>query len=235
MYTILVTPEDKLIATNRETIMHRSSLVRKLCFLVDPTFTYGNEELNMADYVCILEYRLPISNKYTPLVLTASEEMYSGKLQYVLAVDSKITSEVGDVQLKLTWTKPEMLASGSFNDHVRKTTSTTITVLPVEQWSDYIATSDLDNIVQMILTNQAQGEQLKLYADYLSTTKADRLQYNTETNELSLMSNGQKLNTVTLEDSCQCDDGVPVVEFSEAGSDSSSGSNDDVYNNVVEF
>lgn len=230
MYTILVTPDDRLITTKRETIMHRSSLVRKLCFLVDPTFAYGSETLNMADYVCLLEYKLPISNKYVPVVLTMSEEMYGGKLQYILAVDSKITSEVGDVQVKLTWMKPEMLANGTFEDHVRKTTSTTITVLPVEQWSDYIASSDLDSIAQMILTNQAYAEQLKLYADYLATTKADGIKYDAETNELSLLGNGEKIDSVKLED-CECEDGIPAVDFDEGIAPVAP----DEFNNVIEF
>lgn len=229
MYTILVTPDDKLIATKRETIMHRSSLVRKLCFLVDPV--YGDDSLNMTDYVCLLEYRMPISNQYVPIVLTASEEMYGGKLQYILNVDSTITSEVGDIQLKLMWMKAEMLANGSFQDCVRKTLSTTITVLPVEQWSDYIPSANLDSIAQMILTNQAQTEQLKLYADYLHMTKADSMKYNAETNELSLLGNGQTLKTVTLEENdCECEDGIPVVDFNVIEPD-----HDDEVDNVVEF
>lgn len=231
MYTILVNKDDTLTSTVKETIMHRSSLVRKLRFLVDPTLTYGDEELNMADYVCILEYVLPVSQKYVPVVLTPSAELYKNKLEYVLAVDTNITSEVGDVSLKLMWTQPEMLANGNFQDHVRKTTSTTITVLPTEQWSDYIASSDLDNISQMILANQAQAEQLKLYADYLQMTKADGIKYDSETNKLSLLGDGQELDSVSLEE-CECEDGVPVVDFGlNRPGDAESGEVD----NVVEF
>lgn len=230
MYTILVKPNDTLIATVKETIFHRSSLVRKLRFLVDPTLTVGNETLNMSDFVCILEYKTPISAKYTPVVLTPSEELFKERLEYVLNVDTKITSEVGDVELQLLWTKPEMLASGSFNEYVRITCSTTITVLPVNQWSDYVASSDLSNIAQMIMTNQAQTEQLKLYADYMIATKADSISYNKETNELSLEADGQKIDSVTLKD-CDIEDGVPVVDFSDEESEDSNTEVD----NVVEF
>ena len=66
MYTILVKSDDTLVATQRQNIMHRSSLVRQLRFLVDPV--YGSQGLNMADYVCVLEYRTPISHGYTPVV-----------------------------------------------------------------------------------------------------------------------------------------------------------------------
>lgn len=231
MYTILVNKDDTLTTTVKETVIHRSSMVRKLRFLVDPTLTYGNEQLNMSDYVCIMEYVLPVSQKYTPVILAPSAELYKNRLEYVLDVDTKITSEVGDVTLKLMWVKPEMLANGSFQDHVRKTLSTTITVLPTEQWSDYIASSDLDNIAQMILANQAQTEQLKLYANYLQMTKADGIKYDSETNKLSLLGDGKELDSVSLEE-CDCSDGVPVVDFSSENSDNV---DDDEFDNVVEF
>lgn len=232
MYTILVKNDDTLITTNKETIMHRSSLVRKLRFLVNPVLEIGSEVLNMKDLVCILEYVIPYTRQYTPVVLTPSEELYKEKLEYVLDVDTKITSVVGEVQLKLMWMKPEMLANGSFKDYVRKTTSTAITVLPVEQWSDYISDANLDPIVQMALTNQAQAEQLKLYADYLMMTKADGIEYDLETNELSLMGDGKKLDSVTLEENdCDCEEGIPAVDFDEGIEPVKP----DEFDNVVEF
>ena len=230
MYTILVKSDDTLVATQRQNIMHRSSLVRQLRFLVDPV--YGDQKLNMADYVCVLEYRTPISNRYTPVVLTPSEELYKEKLEYILEVDTKITAEVGSVEMQLKWMTVEMLSNGSFNEHVRVTGATAIEVLPTNKWSDYIASSDLDSIAQMILTNQAQAEQLKLYADYLSMTKADGIKYDEETNELSLTANGQKIDSVTLEESdCNCEEGIPVVDFNEGVTPTEP----DEFDNVIEF
>lgn len=216
MYTILVKPDDSLVTTNKETIMHRSSLIRKLRFLVDPTLEVGDETIEMADLVCILEYVIPHTRRYESAILLPSQELYKEKLEYILNVDTKITSVSGDVQLKLVWMKTDLLADGNFKEYVRKTASTTITVLPVEQWSDYIASSDLDPIVQMTLQNQAQANQLKLYADYLMMTKADSIQYNEETNELSLLGDGNKLSSVTLEENdCNCEEGVPAVDIDE--------------------
>ena len=228
MYTILVKSDDTLVTTNRETITHRSSLVRKLRFLVDPV--YGDDNLNMSEYACILEYVLPISKEYTPVVLTPSTELYKEKLEYILDIDTEITSEVGEVQLKLMWTKPELLADGSFGEHVRKTLSTTITVLPVEQWSDYIASSNLDSIAQMILTSQAQLEQMNVYAEMLTSSKGDSLSYNPETNELQLKANDEPISSVILEE-CDLEDGVPAVDFDEVIEPVEPGETD----NVVEF
>ena len=230
MYTILVKNDDTLIATQKQNIMHRSSLVRQLRFLVDPV--YASKGLNMANYVCILEYRTPISNRYTPVVLTPSEELYKEKLEYVLNLDTKITAEVGIVEMQLKWTTVEMMANGSFSEYVRVTGSTSIEVLPTNKWSDYIASSDLDPIVQMTLQNQAQAEQLKLYADYLMMTKADSIKYDAETNELTLMGDGNTLDSVTLEDGdCSCENGVPAVDFDEGIEPVEP----DEFDNVVEF
>ena len=230
MYTILVKNDDTLIATNKQNIMHRSSLVRQLRFLVDPV--YAAKGLNMADYICLLEYRTPISNRYTPVILTPSEELYKEKLEYVLNIDTKITGEVGLVEMQLKWMTVEMMSNGSFEEPVRATASTAIEVLPTNKWSDYIASSDLDPIVQMVLTNQAQAEQLKLYADYLIMSKADSIKYDKETNELSLMGDGNKLDSVTLEENdCECEEGVPVVDFNE----DIEPVQPDEFDNVVEF
>lgn len=230
MYTILVKANDSLVATNKETVYHRSSNVRKLQFLVDPTFAVGGEILNMADLVCILEIKTPISDKYTPIVLTPSDELYKEKLEYIVDVDLRFTSEVGNVELQLLWAKPEMLASGTVKEYVRVTGYTTISVLKTNQWSDYVAESDLSNIAQMALTNQAQMEQLKLYADYLHMTKADTLKYDKETNKLSIGTASQELDSVILED-CDCEDGIPVVDFTTVEPDDPNPELD----NVVEF
>lgn len=229
MYTILVKSDDTLVATQRQNIMHRSSLIRQLRFLVDPV--YGNQKLNMKDYVCVLEYRTPISNRYTPVVLTPSEELYKEKLEYTLEVDTKITAEVGMVEMQLKWMTVEMLENGSFNEHVRITGSTAIEILPTNKWSDYIASSDLDNITQIMLTTQAQAEQLKLYADYLDMTKVDEIKYDEDTNTISGLSNGRTVTTATLEEDCNCEDGIPVVDFSVIEPEDT----DPEMDNVVEF
>lgn len=231
MYTILVRPNDTLIATNKETIMHRSSLVRQLRFLVDPLLQVGENTLNMSAFACILEYKLPISDKYTPVILTPSEELYEGRLEYILDVDTKITSEVGDVELQLLWTKPEMLASGSFKDYVRVTDSIAITVLRVNQWSDYIASSDLSNIANMVLANQAQAEQLNLLGNYLMMNKADNLTYDNQTNKLQLESMGKPIGDAVELTGCECDEndssgggsesGFPTIDFDNPTNDGS--------------
>ena len=230
MYTILINNDDTITTSVKENLMHRSSMVNKLHILADEVYQENGENLNMRNFTCVIEYVLPVSRKYIVEVLTPSEELYKGKLEYLLPVDTRITSEPGDVKYKFQFTKLDMAADGSFIERSRLTSSSVLQIIPVERWDDYIASDDLSSIAQMIMTNQSLIEQQKLYAEMIYATKADGLSYDKETNELSLTNNGTKLDSVVLEE-CDLEDGVPVVDFSVIEPEDPSGE----VNNVVEF
>lgn len=225
MYTILVNSNDSMIATNREPLYHRSSMMKKLRFLVNPKWTNDGKESDLREFVCTMEYKTPISHKYIPVILTPSEDLYEGRLEYLVDIDTAITAEVGNVELKLTWMKLEMNEDGTFKERCRPIPSTIIEVLPVAQWSDYIPTSDLSNLAQMILTNQAYAEQMKVYAEQLKTmgqaymvSKADNVTFNKDTNKLQLQSMGKPIgDEVELNGGTSGyeDDGLPTVDIDE--------------------
>lgn len=229
MYTILIKNDNTTVATQRTNIMHRSSLINEFRILVNPIWNGLSKPLDMRNFKCIMEFRLPNSATYIPEVLTLSEELFEDKLEYRLPIDTKLTSEVGDVEYKFIFTYLEMDENGKFHEHSRKTTSNVLTVLPIEQWNEYVADSNLDSIVQILMTNQSQLEQNKLYAQMIMATKADSIKYDKATNELSLIGNNRKLDSVTLED-CECEDGIPVVDFTTIEPEDS-----DEVDNVVEF
>ena len=230
MYTILINKDDTITASIRENIMHRSSMVNKLHILTDPIYQENGENLDMRDFTCVIEYVLPVTRKYIVEVLTPSEELYKDKLEYFLPIDTRITSEPGDVSYKFQFNKLDMASDGSFIERSRLTSSSILQIIPVERWDDYIASDDLSSIAQMIMANQSLIEQQKLYAEMIYATKADKLDYDEETNKLSLMGNGKELDSVTLEE-CDLKDGVPVVDFSVIEPEDPSGEVD----NVVEF
>lgn len=240
MYTILIKPDDTLVATSREPIYHRESLIHKLRFLVDPEYQDGDEVLDMRSYMCTLEYKTPISETYIPLLLTSSANLYKEKVEYLLPVDTAITSEVGTVEMKLTWIKLEVADDGSFKERVRKTPTIGIEILPVAQWGDYVADSKLDILAQALLQSQAQNEQMKVYAEqiqqlaqYNAITKADNIRYNEETKTAQLESMGAPIGReiVIGQDDCNCEEGVPVVDFTTIDPDDGNKEVD----NVVEF
>ena len=212
MYTVLVKNDNTLVSTVRTNIMHRSSMVDGFRVLVDPE--YSDEKFDMRTFQCVMEYKLPISDTYTPEVLTPLDELYNGKLDYRLPIDTKITSEVGNVEFKFIFIRADMDENGNVIERVRKTSSSTIKILPVAKWSDYIADAKLDSIAQVLLMNQAVANQLGAYADMLNDTKADSIAKDEETQELYLTANGKEIGN-RVKDGGSISDvyGVPAVEF----------------------
>ena len=188
MYTILINDDNTLTTSVRERIMHRSSMVDKIHFLVNPEYK-GHD---MSTFDCVMEYVTPISETYTPEVLIPSSELYKDKLEYILPVNTKLTSEFGSISVKFIFTKLEMTETGELVERVRKTESTTIDIIKVEKWNDYIADSNLDSIAQMLLIAQSEREAIKEYAEQLHTTKLDDIKLDKDTNEIYGTVNGQR-------------------------------------------
>ena len=232
MYTVLVKNDDTVISTVRTNIMHRSSMVNNFRVLVDPMYN----GFDMRTFQCLMEYKTPISDTYTSEVLTPLDELYNGKLDYRLPIDTKITSEVGDIEFKFMFLRLDMDADGKPIERNRKTSSSTLKILPVAKWSDYIADAKLDSIAQVLLMNQAVANQLGSYADMLNDIKADNIAKDEETNEIYLTSNGREIGNRIKDngDGSNLTDkyGVPIVEFSDVPS--TPGDNGEI-DNVVEF
>ena len=73
MFTILVNQNNELVVSPTSgRIMQRSNLVDSLHFLVDKEYN----DIPMKDCTVVMEYILPVSNKYRSEFLVASEELY---------------------------------------------------------------------------------------------------------------------------------------------------------------
>lgn len=228
MYTILVSKDDSLVTTNREVIYHRSNKIQKIQFLVDPYWTKDGQVSDLRTFMCVMEYKTPASMRYTPVLLTCSDELYKERVEYLFDIDTSMTSEVGNVQIKLTWTKLEKNVDGTFNEKCRPTTHTNLEISPVAQWSDYVADSNLSNIAQIMLNNQANVEQIKFYAEQLTElgktftiTKADNMTYNKKENSLQLESMGYPIGDKVQLPECNGSpsadniNGIPTVDIDD--------------------
>lgn len=154
MYTILVNESNELITTVKERIMQRSKLVDNLHFLVEQTY----KGIDMSDFTVTMEYILPISREYKTEFLVKSDELYKEKLEYKLPFDTCLTKEHGKIEAQLTFTKVSLDVDGNSIQQVRKTSPTTITIVPISAWSDMIADSALTALDQRILQTQAMIE-----------------------------------------------------------------------------
>lgn len=186
MYTILLNESNELITSVRERIMQRSKLVDSLHFLVDPVY----KGINMSDFTVTMEYITPVSREYKVEILKKSDALYKNKLEYMLPFDTNLTKEAGKIEVKLTFTKVELDADGNAKQLVRKTSATTITIVPCAAWCDVIADSALTALDQRLIQMDAAISAINDMNNYLDDTKADNIVFDRETSTLQLTANG---------------------------------------------
>lgn len=195
MYTILVQDTNELIVSVKERIMQRSKLVDSLHFLVNPFY----KEIDVSDFTVCMEYILPVSKQYKSEILVLSEELYKDKLEYKLPIDTKLTTEPGDIEVQLTFVKTDLDPDGNGLQYVRKTSTALITIVPIAAWSDIVPDGALNAIDQKLLKVDAQIKALSEAGDLFATTKADNIVLDSETHELYLTANGDAIgNKVSL-------------------------------------
>lgn len=211
MFTILVADDNQLIVTNRERIMQRSRLVDDLCFLVRPTY----KGYNMEDCTVTMLYCLPESRRAVSETLAKSDEMHGEFLQYILPFDTALTSEAGDVKVKLSFILADLDTNGKPIQRVRKTDEVIIPIVSTDAWGAIIPDSMLDALDQRILKQDAQIKELAELGKLINDTKADNIHYDKTNKELQLSSGGKVIGDAVTIDPCECDDvdGVPAVEF----------------------
>ena len=192
MYTIVLKDDNLLVTTIKKRLIQKSSSIDCLRFLVYPT--YKNEEMN--NYLVSMEYITPVTKTLKKELLHNSNTNYKKYLQYILPVTSAITSEYGDVKLRLTFTRDKEDENGGITRFVRKTCSTTINILPSDNFEgtipDTIPETELDIINGRISEIESQ-------INDLSNGKADNIILSSD--GLQLTSNGDPIGmTVDIED-----------------------------------
>lgn len=211
MYTILLNGTNELITSVKERIMQRSKLVDSLHFLVDPTY----KGIDMSGFTVMLEYVLPVSREYHSEILVKSDSLYKEKLEYKLPFDTCLTKEAGNIEIQLTFVKVSLDADGNNTQQVRKTSSTTIKILPISAWSDIVADNALGAIDQRLIQAEAMINAVGEMAQQLDSTKADNIVYNDEDNYIQLTANGSPIgDKITLK---SVGTNVVSIEVNESG------------------
>lgn len=236
MYVILCNDDDTLYGSHKERIMQRSKLVDELVFVVNPIY---RNKYDMTNASVVLEYLLPVSRKYETEYLVLSDERYGDCfLQYKLPLDTKITSEAGSVELQLTFAYTDLDEKGNGIQRVRKTSTTTIEIIPISAWSDIIPDSALSSLDQRILKIDSQMRALNDLANVLDGNAriVDNLVYDDANSTLQLSANGVGVgDKVSVKD--MLDEGTPVVDldFKFDNKPNEDGGLTDEDDNVIEF
>lgn len=186
MYTILLNESNELTTSIRERIMQRSKLVDSLHFLVDPIY----KGIDMTSFTAVMEYITPVSREYKTEYLVQSDALYKNKIEYKLPFDTDLTKEAGKIEVQLTFTKVEMDAYGEVKQYVRKTSPTTINIIPCSAWCNVIADNALTALDQRLIMVDTMINAANDMNNYLSETKADNIVIDKETNTIQLTANG---------------------------------------------
>ena len=224
MYVILVEQDDTLYGSHKERIMQRSKCIDNLIFVVDPIYRNTHDMTNAS---VMLEYIRPVSRKYETEMLVLSDERYNGFLQYKLPFDTNLTAEAGTIELQLTFAYTDLDTNGNGIQRVRKTSSTTIEIIPISAWSDIIPDSALSALDQRILKQDAQIRALADLANAFDNNQVDNIVYDDVAETIQLSANGVGIgNKISVRD--MMDEGTPVVDLD---SDSGSGDNSNTDDN----
>lgn len=208
-YTILINEDHSFTHTNKKKIMYRSTGIDTVRFLVNQKYN----DLDMRTANVVLEYVTPASRSYGVIVLTPSAELYKNRVEYLMPIDLRFTSEIGDLEFTINFSRLNMNENG-FLEQVRPIGYTSIKIHDTVRWSDYIASSNLDNIAQIMLTNQSLMEQQKVYAEMLAYEKADNIAKDNKTNEIYLTSNGVQIgDRIKDSDSLDNGEGIPIIRL----------------------
>lgn len=193
MYTILISENNELVTTVRERIMQRSKLVDNLHFLMSPTY----KGYDMTKFTAVMEFITPVSREFKTEILTRSPSLYKDMIEYKMALDTVITKEAGPVEITLTFTYAEMDANGQVIQRVRKTSATTLDIIPIPTWCNVVPDDALAALDQRLIAMDARINALNDLSAELDAVKADDITYDKTENSLQLMSNdkliGQKV------------------------------------------
>lgn len=231
MYVILVNPDNTLYGSVKQRVMQRSKLIDTLKFVVDPIYN----GIDMTNASVLLEYILPISKKYETVYLELCDERYNDcYLQYKLPFDTNLTSEHGTVELQLTFAYAEMGADGEIVQRIRKTSATTIEIVPISKWSDIVPDSALGGLDQRLIVMNSQIQALDDYMNVLDSNQVDNLVYNEKDDTLQLSAKGMGVgDKVSVKD--MLDEGSPVVDLNSKPEDKPNDDDESTESNVVEF
>lgn len=234
MYVILVNDDDTLYGSKKERIMARSKCVDNLIFVADPIY---RNTYDMTNATVVLEYLRPVSRKYETEILKLCDERYNGFLQYKLPFDTNLTAEHGSLELQLTFVYTDLDANGNSIQRVRKTSATTIEIIPISAWSDIIPDSCLSSLDQRLIKLDSQIRAIDEMNQIVADSKADNIKYDESENTLQLLSGEKEIgNKVTLKTSeVSLEDGIPVVDFGSISNDDNPSNEETEDDNVVEF
>ena len=196
----------QLVTTVKQTVYQRENLVDKIQFL----FPQEYENFNLSEFTATLKYvdqaNVPHSEN-----LQLQDELYKDRLQYFLSVDTALTKFAGDIEIRITLSKVDLVEK---KQYVLHTGTVVISVSPLKDYYAFSADESLEIVDQIVGRLDAKIEAVEKIAETYDMKKADNITY--EDSRLQLTSNGQRIGdaiTIVGDDTPGGDTEFEVVEF----------------------
>lgn len=190
MYTILITKDNTVIATEKEAIMEKSSLVDTLQFLVEKEYN----GFDMAEFQLVIQGYLPISHEIQVEQLELVDNNYKDLYYaYQLPVHTGITKEPGNLLYSLSFIKSEIDPNtGKVTNYVRNIAQGDINIHPISNWFAPPDTA-LTQLNQILLANQQAISALRNVANQIQDNAPEDIIINSQTEEIYLTNDGKRV------------------------------------------
>lgn len=199
MYTLKICEDNKVITTVYETIMQRSNLVDKVQFLIPKRFKTITD---MSSATITMEYIMPVSRELSFITLKLNDKnFHENYLQYLLPINSRLSSQAGEIEFFLTFTEIQALEDGTFEPHIEHTEKGTIRITAIPDFGnidldDFMRAFDQKLIAQDVILNKQDALLQEMHMNMVQDIKLDNL-----TQTLHLLSENGKLgNGVNVEE-----------------------------------
>ena len=177
--------DKSLITTSKTTLYQREELVDKIQFL----FPQNYGDLKLSEFTATLKF-VDQGNEVHTETLKLDETFYKNMLRFVLPIDTELNRFAGDIKMRVTLSKNDIDAE---NKYTLYTGETTISILPISNYFQFIPNESIQNINKKILELDEKIKAQEDFGNKLDSTKADDLSY--ENNKLSLLAKGKKVGS----------------------------------------
>lgn len=185
MFTLVISDNNSVVASQRDTIMQRSNIVDNIQILV-PRYYRG--QIDLSTFRLYMKYTLPISRKIKMAELQINDLDYNRKnhIQYVLPANIPITAEPGDIEVSFTFLSLVADEDGSYKSYIRKTEPGVIPITPVAVFEQYEPDELFGEIDQRLLALEAVSKDLDQLSQNIYDNMVTDVRLDTDNKKITL-------------------------------------------------
>lgn len=195
-YTLLLKEDNTIIASHKETIVQRSTMVDVLQ-VIAPRYREWKDGMvhDMTEFDLVLGYVTPISKTVRLVTMPIKDAEYkTNYILYTLDITTDITAECGIVKLYFSYMDNYITDEDVSVPQVDNYLSYDLHVIPLETFLT-VPDDAVGQLAQLYLANKNQIEALNQLAAILNQTKIDDIKLDVIDGQIYGTANGNKTGT----------------------------------------